>query len=271
MAKRDLEDTPKAKEEGSTEGVAPKLTAFAKQLRKRYGAEIDPDISLDPDFAKEASGDAPLEKGDTPAKQRLSRLSNLTPGDFRYKYKEEIGRGGMGVVYRAHHRRLDPLNRQHDRNAGILGGSTLRCAPVKQPGFGVFFAAVFPGGKGDGFGRSAHKDIVVGVNRLDQHARRHAKLHIAKRRFSGKQTDRQPQSLVRVFQSHQAKGRWRLQRGDVGHWKPRSIGDGQINLLIAVLHAIRIDPRCEDRRLRSPIMTPVGETIRSTEGAVVGR
>ena len=107
MAKRDLEDTPKVPDEGSTShGVAPKLTAFAKQLRKRYGTEIDPDVSLDPDFADDATGDELLERGETPAKQRLSRLSNLTPGDFRYKYKKEIGRGGMGIVLKVRDRDL---------------------------------------------------------------------------------------------------------------------------------------------------------------------
>ena len=117
---------------GSTDSGRP--GPFRARLRERFGPSIDPHISLgppespDPDPALApgadpvpadpppgSSADAPDGDGPArghtgeqlPAEKRLERLGRLMPAEYRYKFKREIGRGGMGAVLEVRDRDLD--------------------------------------------------------------------------------------------------------------------------------------------------------------------
>jgi len=86
------------------------MTGFAQRLRKRFGKAVDPHISLEPSPPPAAPADTESSDGDskstTPSKKRLERLGHLTPAEFRYQYREEVGRGGMGAVLKVWDRDL---------------------------------------------------------------------------------------------------------------------------------------------------------------------
>ena len=85
-----------------------RMTGFAQRLRKRFGKAVDPHISLEPSPPPEEAALAPDDdsKGSTPSKKRLERLGHLTPAEFRYQFREEVGRGGMGAVLKVWDRDL---------------------------------------------------------------------------------------------------------------------------------------------------------------------
>lgn len=89
---------------------------FRYRLRKRYGPAIDPHISLGPTTttqpvpaADPAATKDDLEDEDEqlPSQKRIERLEKLMPAEYRYKFKREIGRGGMGAVLEVRDRDLD--------------------------------------------------------------------------------------------------------------------------------------------------------------------
>ena len=89
-----------------------RLTGFAQRLRKRFGKAVDPHISLEPSPPPDEIGPIPEDdssgssKGESHSKKRLLRLGHMTPAEFRYQYREEVGRGGMGAVLKVWDRDL---------------------------------------------------------------------------------------------------------------------------------------------------------------------
>jgi serine/threonine protein kinase/WD40 repeat protein len=66
----------------------PETRSLAARLGERLGADVDPDVCLDPD------------PGAAPSAEVLRRLATHSPQGTRYAVRGEIARGGMGVILR---------------------------------------------------------------------------------------------------------------------------------------------------------------------------
>ncbi len=69
----------------------PEQASFAARLKQKYGAGVDPEVSLD-----RATPDAPSGA----SSELLQRLSDHSLKESRYELQGEIARGGMGAVLR---------------------------------------------------------------------------------------------------------------------------------------------------------------------------
>lgn len=111
------------------DSVRLEMTGFARRLQERFGRTADPSISLEPpDHSEEAPHNQAEEYAQTRASKRLKRLENLTPAEFRYEYKGEVGRGGMGVVFKVRDRDLG----RHLAMKVVTGSDKESKVPVNQ-------------------------------------------------------------------------------------------------------------------------------------------
>jgi formylglycine-generating enzyme required for sulfatase activity/serine/threonine protein kinase len=72
-------------------GVAEGGRSFTQRLRERYGPDVDPVITLEPEKAAQP-----------PTSELLLRLSGRVAGGPRYAVRGELARGGMGAILRVY-------------------------------------------------------------------------------------------------------------------------------------------------------------------------